>query len=168
MRGESSSHQTTVLDLNEFFSSSNAFWGITENHKWVNSSPKIYKEPFAKDSYFTYVQDVYRACSGNLQLFNIFRTCIAGSNGLYLCRRHTTASMEPTQITLAIRSTLNTTCIIQQYMHHQNLAKRNRASRRHQRGDESDEDMDTDFSQTMGPGNVGITVLMGQVHVVER
>ncbi|CAM4703579.1 unnamed protein product [Lepidochelys kempii] len=85
----------------------------------------------------------------------------------YLCRRHTTASMEPAQITLAIRSTLNTTCIIQQYMQHQNLAKRNRASRRHQRGDESDEDMDTDFSQSMGPGNAGIMVLMGQVHAVE-
>ncbi|CAM4563622.1 unnamed protein product [Caretta caretta] len=40
-----------------------------------------------------------------------------------LGRRHTKASMEPTQITLAIRSTLNTTCIIQQYMQHQNLAK---------------------------------------------
>ncbi|EMP37976.1 Rho guanine nucleotide exchange factor 26 [Chelonia mydas] len=45
----------------------------------------------------------------------------------FLCRRHTTASMEPAQITLAIRSTLNTTRIIQQYMQHQNLAKRNRA-----------------------------------------
>ncbi|CAM5073331.1 unnamed protein product [Natator depressus] len=27
--------------------------------------------------------------------------------------------------------------------------------------------MDTDFSQSMGPGNVGIMVLMGQVHAVE-
>ncbi|EMP23874.1 hypothetical protein UY3_19048 [Chelonia mydas] len=72
------------------------------------------------------------------------------------------ASMEPTQITLAIRSTLNTTHIIQQYMQHQNLAKRYRASRRRQRGDESDEDMDIDFSQSMGPGNVGIMVLMGE------
>ncbi|EMP40109.1 hypothetical protein UY3_02656 [Chelonia mydas] len=34
--------------------------------------------------------------------------------------------MEPAQITLAIRSTLNTTRIIQQYMQHQNLAKRYR------------------------------------------
>ncbi|CAM5085698.1 unnamed protein product, partial [Eretmochelys imbricata] len=48
-----------------------------------------------------------------------------------------------------------------------NLAKRNRANRRRQHGDESDEDMDTDFSQSTGPGNVGIMVLMGQVHVVE-
>ncbi|EMP30868.1 Gastricsin [Chelonia mydas] len=64
--------------------------------------------------------------------------------------------MEPAQITLAIRSTLNTTRIIQQYMQHQNLAERYRASRRRQRGDESDEDMDTDFSQSTGPGNVGI------------
>ncbi|CAM5150989.1 unnamed protein product [Natator depressus] len=76
--------------------------------------------------------------------------------------------MEPAQITLGIRSTLNTTRIIQQYMQHQNLAKRNRASRRRQCGDESDEDMDTDFSQSMGPGNTGIMVLMGQVHAVER
>ncbi|CAM4637537.1 unnamed protein product [Caretta caretta] len=76
--------------------------------------------------------------------------------------------MEPAQITLAIRSTLNTTRIIQQYMQHQNLAKRNRASRRRQRGDESDEDMDTAFSQSMGPDNAGIMVLMGQVHAVER
>ncbi|EMP34968.1 hypothetical protein UY3_07860 [Chelonia mydas] len=83
-------------------------------------------------------------------------------------RRHTTASMEPAQLTLAIRSTLNTTRIIQRYMQHQNLAERYRASRRHQRGDVSDEDMDTDFSQSMGPANVGIMVLMGQVHVVER
>ncbi|CAM5154938.1 unnamed protein product, partial [Natator depressus] len=59
--------------------------------------------------------------------------------------------MEPAQITLAIRSTLNTTRIIQQYMQHQNLAKRYRASRRCQRGDVSDEDMDTDFSQSTGP-----------------
>ncbi|EMP40904.1 Leucyl-tRNA synthetase, cytoplasmic [Chelonia mydas] len=76
--------------------------------------------------------------------------------------------MEPAQITLAIRSTLNTTLVIQQYMQHQNLGKRNRASRRRQRSDESDEDMDTDFSQSTGPGNVGIMVLMGQVHAVER
>ncbi|CAM5168244.1 unnamed protein product [Eretmochelys imbricata] len=82
-------------------------------------------------------------------------------------RRHTTASMEPAQITLTIRSTLNTTRIIQQYMQHRNLAKRNWASRQRQRGDVSDEDMDTDFSQSMGPGNMGIMVLMGQVHEVE-
>ncbi|CAM4691416.1 unnamed protein product, partial [Caretta caretta] len=75
--------------------------------------------------------------------------------------------MEPAQITLAIRSTLNTTRLIQQYMQHQNLAKRYRTSRRRQRGDMSDEDMDTDFFQSTGPGNVGIMVLMGQVHTVE-
>ncbi|CAM5150405.1 unnamed protein product [Natator depressus] len=75
--------------------------------------------------------------------------------------------MEPAQITLAIRSTLNTTRIIQQYMQHQYLAKQNRASRRHQRSHVSDQDMDTDFSQSTGPGNVGIMVLMGQAHVVE-
>ncbi|CAM4538526.1 unnamed protein product [Lepidochelys olivacea] len=53
-------------------------------------------------------------------------------------------------------------------MQHQNLAKQNQASRRRQRGDESDEDTDTDFSQSTGPGNVGTMVLMGQVHAVER
>ncbi|CAM4592097.1 unnamed protein product [Caretta caretta] len=76
--------------------------------------------------------------------------------------------MEPAQITLAIRSTLNTTCIIQQYMQHRNLAKRYRASKRRQRGDVSDQDMDTDFSESMGPANACIMVLMGQVHSVER
>ncbi|CAM4570447.1 unnamed protein product [Caretta caretta] len=46
--------------------------------------------------------------------------------------------------------------------------KAKRASRRHLRGDESDEDMDTDFSQSTGTGNVGIMMLTGQVHAVER
>ncbi|CAM4610926.1 unnamed protein product [Lepidochelys olivacea] len=78
------------------------------------------------------------------------------------------ASMEPAQLTLAIRSTLNTTRIIQQYMQDQNLAKRYRARRRRQRGDVSDEDMDTDFSQSMGLAIVGIRVLMGQVHAMEH
>ncbi|CAM4708147.1 unnamed protein product [Lepidochelys olivacea] len=53
-------------------------------------------------------------------------------------------------------------------MQHQNLAKRYRARRRRQRGHVSDQDMDTDFSQSTGPGNVGIMVLMGQVHAVQR
>nr|XP_048708674.1 equilibrative nucleobase transporter 1 isoform X1 [Caretta caretta]XP_048708676.1 equilibrative nucleobase transporter 1 isoform X1 [Caretta caretta] len=51
-----------------------------------------------------------------------------------LAIRHTKASMEAAQLTLAIRSTLNTTRIIQQYMQHQNLAKRYRARRRRQSG----------------------------------
>ncbi|CAM4663458.1 unnamed protein product [Lepidochelys kempii] len=75
--------------------------------------------------------------------------------------------MEAAQLTLAIRSTLNTTRIIQQYMQHQNLAKRYRARRRCQRGHVSDQDMDTDFSESMGPANACIMVLMGQVHAVE-
>ncbi|XP_074800238.1 uncharacterized protein LOC141982249 isoform X3 [Natator depressus] len=86
----------------------------------------------------------------------------------FLCGRHTKASMEAAQLTLAIRSTLNTTRIIQQYMQHQNLAERYRARRRRQRGHVSDQDMDTDFSESMGPANACIMVLMGQVHVVER
>ncbi|CAM5075196.1 unnamed protein product [Natator depressus] len=76
--------------------------------------------------------------------------------------------MEAAQLTLAIRSTLNTTRIIQQYMQHQNLAERYQTRRRHQRGHVSDQDMDTDFSQSMGPANAYIMVLMGQVHAVER
>ncbi|CAM5128216.1 unnamed protein product [Eretmochelys imbricata] len=75
--------------------------------------------------------------------------------------------MEPAQITLAIRSTLNTMRIIQLYMQHRNLAKRYWASRRRQGSNVSDEDMDTDFSHSRGPGTVGIMVLMGQVHAVE-
>ncbi|EMP25874.1 hypothetical protein UY3_17047 [Chelonia mydas] len=38
-------------------------------------------------------------------------------------RRHTTASMEPTQITLAVMSIVNTSRIIMQYMQNQNLQK---------------------------------------------
>nr|XP_048679537.1 uncharacterized protein LOC125623755 [Caretta caretta] len=76
--------------------------------------------------------------------------------------------MEAAQLTLAIRSTLTTTRIIQQYMQHQNMATRYRARRRRQRGPVSDQDMDTDFSESMGPDNACIMVLMGQVHAVER
>ncbi|CAM4581506.1 unnamed protein product [Caretta caretta] len=75
--------------------------------------------------------------------------------------------MEAAQFTLAFRSTLNTTRIIQQYMQHRNLAEQYRARRRRQRGHVSDQDMDTDFSEIMGPANACIMVLMGQVHAVE-
>ncbi|XP_073202188.1 uncharacterized protein [Lepidochelys kempii] len=104
----------------------------------------------------------------------VSRSSLRQSNGrqsfraFFLCGRHTKASMEAAQLILAIRSTLNTTCIIQQYMQHQNLAKRYRARRRRQRGHVSDQDMDTDFSESMGPANACIMVLMGQVHAVER
>ncbi|CAM4589218.1 unnamed protein product [Caretta caretta] len=70
--------------------------------------------------------------------------------------------MEAAQLTLAIRS------IIQQYMRHQNLAERYWARRRRQPDHVSDQDMDTDFSESMGPANACIMVLMGQVHAVER
>ncbi|CAM5160045.1 unnamed protein product, partial [Natator depressus] len=76
--------------------------------------------------------------------------------------RHTTARMEPTQITAAVMSIVNTSCIILQYMQNQNLQKQ--ARRRRQRGDKSDEDMDTDFSQNTGPSNLDILVAMGQAH----
>ncbi|XP_048695890.2 mitochondrial calcium uniporter regulator 1 isoform X1 [Caretta caretta] len=104
----------------------------------------------------------------------VSRPSLRQSNGrqsfraFFLCGRHTTASMEPAQLTLAIRSTLTTTRIIQQYMQHQNMATRYRARRRRQRGPVSDQDMDTDFSESMGPDNACIMVLMGQVHAVER
>nr|XP_048722580.1 lebercilin-like protein isoform X1 [Caretta caretta] len=104
----------------------------------------------------------------------VSRPSLRQSNGrqsfrtFFLCGCNTKASMEAAQLTLAIRSTLNTTRIIQQYMQHQNLAERYRASRRRQRGHVSDQDMDTDFSESMGPSNACIMVLMGQVHAVER
>ncbi|XP_050821548.1 uncharacterized protein LOC127057009 [Gopherus flavomarginatus] len=75
------------------------------------------------------------------------------------------ASMEPAQITVAVMSTVNITHIILQYMQHQKLQKQVRRQR--QLGDESDENMDTDFSQSTGLGNLDILVVKGQVHAVE-
>uniref|UniRef100_A0A8C3HMN3 DDE Tnp4 domain-containing protein n=1 Tax=Chrysemys picta bellii TaxID=8478 RepID=A0A8C3HMN3_CHRPI len=49
----------------------------------------------------------------------------------------------------------------------QNLQNQARRSRLRQRGDESDEDMDTEFSQTTGPTALEIMLLMGQVITVE-
>ncbi|EMP25007.1 Pleckstrin like proteiny domain-containing family A member 5, partial [Chelonia mydas] len=83
-----------------------------------------------------------------------------------LCRLHTTASMEPAQITTAVMSSVNTSCVILQYVQNQNL--QNQARSRRQHGDEIDEDMDTDFSQSTGPGNLDILVAMGQAHGVEH
>ncbi|XP_044857921.1 histone acetyltransferase p300-like isoform X1 [Mauremys mutica] len=47
------------------------------------------------------------------------------------CRRHSTGNMEPTQITVAIMSSVNTTRIILQYMQNQNLQKRNQEEYHH-------------------------------------
>ncbi|XP_039369263.1 histone acetyltransferase p300-like isoform X5 [Mauremys reevesii] len=47
------------------------------------------------------------------------------------CRRHSTGNMEPTQITAAIMSSVNTTRIILQYMQNQNLQKRNQEEYHH-------------------------------------
>ncbi|EMP27253.1 hypothetical protein UY3_15659 [Chelonia mydas] len=80
-------------------------------------------------------------------------------------RCHITASMEPAQITAAVMSIVNTSRIILQYVQNQNLQKQ--ARRRWQHGDESDEDMDTDFSESTGPGNLAILVAMGQAHARE-
>ncbi|XP_065413258.1 histone deacetylase 8 isoform X4 [Chrysemys picta bellii] len=86
-------------------------------------------------------------------------------------RRHSTGIMEPAQITAAIMSTMNTTRIVLEYMQSQDMPKQNQdqPTRRLQRGDESDEeiDMDIDLSQGTGPSNVQIMVLLGQVHAVE-
>ncbi|EMP38180.1 SH3 and cysteine-rich domain-containing protein [Chelonia mydas] len=80
----------------------------------------------------------------------------ASAATLLSCRHHSTASMEPAQITAAVMSTVNTSRIILQHVQDQNLQKQVR--RRQQRSDESDEDMDTDFSQSTGPGNLDIMV----------
>ncbi|EMP33013.1 hypothetical protein UY3_09831 [Chelonia mydas] len=71
--------------------------------------------------------------------------------------------MEPAQITAAVMSIVNTLRIIMQ-----NQNRQKQARRRWQRGDKSDEDMDTDFSQSKGPGNLAILVAMGQAHAMER
>ncbi|XP_053896523.1 integrin beta-1-binding protein 2 isoform X3 [Malaclemys terrapin pileata] len=87
-------------------------------------------------------------------------------------RRHSTGIMEPAQITAAIMSTMNTTRIVLEYMQSQDMPKQNQdqPKRRLQHGDESDGDidMDIDLSQSTGPSNVQIMVLLGQVHAVER
>ncbi|XP_048723998.1 UPF0488 protein C8orf33 homolog isoform X5 [Caretta caretta] len=58
---------------------------------------------------------------------------------------------------------------MQDMQNHNMQEKRNQARRRRlQRGDESDEDMDIDFSQSTGPCNVHIMVTIGQVHGMER
>uniref|UniRef100_A0A8C3EXX7 DDE Tnp4 domain-containing protein n=1 Tax=Chrysemys picta bellii TaxID=8478 RepID=A0A8C3EXX7_CHRPI len=80
--------------------------------------------------------------------------------------------MEAAQITAAIMSTMNTTHIVLEYMQSQDMPKQNQDQpmRQLQCGDESDEeiDMDTALTQAMGPSNVQIMVLLGQVHAVER
>nr|XP_048716360.1 uncharacterized protein LOC125641058 [Caretta caretta] len=73
--------------------------------------------------------------------------------------------MKPTQITTAVMSIVNTSRIILQYVQNQNLQKQVRRQQQH--GDESDEDMDTDFSQSTGPGNLDILVAMEQAHALE-
>ncbi|XP_065435194.1 uncharacterized protein LOC135978000 [Chrysemys picta bellii] len=77
--------------------------------------------------------------------------------------------MEPAQLKTAVMNIVNTLHIIVQFMLNQNL--QNQAARRRrlgQRSDESDEDMDMEFSQTAGPGALEIMLLMGQVVAVER
>ncbi|EMP35883.1 Death domain-containing protein 1 [Chelonia mydas] len=75
-------------------------------------------------------------------------------------RCHSMASMEPTQLTAAVVSIVNSSCIILQYV--QNLAKR-----RHHEGD-CEEDMDTDVPESMGCGNWDIMAAVGLVDTVEH
>ncbi|EMP25178.1 hypothetical protein UY3_17859 [Chelonia mydas] len=76
----------------------------------------------------------------------------------YPCRRHSTASMEPSQLTAAVASIVNTSRIILQYV--QNLAKR----RQHE--DDCEEDMDTDVPESTGCGNWDIMTAVGLVDTV--
>ncbi|EMP26973.1 Phenylalanyl-tRNA synthetase [Chelonia mydas] len=79
--------------------------------------------------------------------------------GLQSGRCHSTASTEPTQLTAAVASIVNTSCIILQY--EQNLAKRQ------QHEDDCEEDMDTDIPESTGCGNWDIMVAVGLVDTVE-
>ncbi|EMP35015.1 Coiled-coil domain-containing protein 90B [Chelonia mydas] len=78
---------------------------------------------------------------------------------LMLEKCHTTASMEPTQLTAAVMSIVNTSRIILEY-------EQNRAKRR-QHEDDCEEDMDTDVPESMGCGNWDIIVAVGLVDTVE-
>ncbi|EMP41156.1 hypothetical protein UY3_01574 [Chelonia mydas] len=77
----------------------------------------------------------------------------------YPCRRHTTASMEPAQLTAAVVSIVNISRIILEYVQH--LAKR------HQHEDDCEEDMDIDIPESTGCGNWDIMAAVGLVDTVE-
>ncbi|CAM4440791.1 unnamed protein product [Lepidochelys kempii] len=70
-------------------------------------------------------------------------------------------AMEPDQISPAVLTIVNTSCIIQQYVRY----LQNWVRKRRQRDYYSDEDTDTDG---MASGDWEIMVLLGQVHAVER
>ncbi|CAM5157009.1 unnamed protein product [Natator depressus] len=70
------------------------------------------------------------------------------------------ASMEPAQLTAAVVSIVNTSCIILEYV--QNQAKRR------QREEDFDEDMDTDVPESPGCGNWDIMAAVELVDTVER
>ncbi|EMP33269.1 Double-strand-break repair protein rad21-like protein 1 [Chelonia mydas] len=74
--------------------------------------------------------------------------------------RHTMASMQPTQLTAAVVSIVNTSRIILEYV--QNQAKG------HQHEGNCDEDMDTVVPESMGCGNWDIMAAVGLVDTVER
>ncbi|CAM5078819.1 unnamed protein product, partial [Eretmochelys imbricata] len=73
-------------------------------------------------------------------------------------------AMEPTQISTAVLTIVNTSCIIQQYVQY----LQNWARKRQLRDYYTDEDMDTDVPRSMTCGDWEIMVLLGQVHAVER
>ncbi|EMP34114.1 Coagulation factor V [Chelonia mydas] len=68
--------------------------------------------------------------------------------------------MEPTRLTAAVVSIVNTSRIILEYVQKQ--------VKRHQHEDDCDEDMDTDSPESMGCGNWDIMVAVGLVDTVER
>ncbi|EMP42601.1 Hormonally up-regulated neu tumor-associated kinase [Chelonia mydas] len=87
---------------------------------------------------------------------------INSSMSLKPYQRHTMASMESTQLTVAavVVSIVNISHIILKYM--QNRAKR------HQHEDDFNEDMDTDVPESMGCGIWDIMVAVGLVDTVEH
>ncbi|KAM9163422.1 uncharacterized protein ACDP82_001175 [Pangshura tecta] len=76
--------------------------------------------------------------------------------------------MDPAQLNTAIVDVLNTSRTFVQYMVNQDLQSQARRRRRlWQRGDDSDEDVDTEFFQTAGPCALEILMVMGQVLATE-
>ncbi|KAG6939979.1 hypothetical protein G0U57_020863 [Chelydra serpentina] len=74
--------------------------------------------------------------------------------------------MEPSEIIAAVMAVVNTSRLIVHFIQRQTL--RNQARRLRQRGDDSDDDRDTDLSQRMGPRKLDILVAVGHVDTVER
>ncbi|XP_050824312.1 uncharacterized protein LOC127058370 [Gopherus flavomarginatus] len=76
--------------------------------------------------------------------------------------------MEPAQLKTAVMNIVNTSRILVQFMLNQDLKNQVRRRRLWQCGNESNEDIDTEYSQTAGPSTLEIMLLMGQVIAVEH